>query len=56
MMPEKIQRDSPVHGPAIDIDIVEFFSQLFGKRTLAARTPAVDGDDDIFGLFHATAN
>jgi hypothetical protein len=38
---QKIKRDGPVHGAAIDIRIPKFTGQLAGERTFSAAGPAV---------------
>jgi hypothetical protein len=48
MISQKIKRNSPVHGPAVDVYIPQRFGQLFGQGTFTATAPAVNGYNDLF--------
>ena len=53
---EEIQRDSPVHRTAVDIDVMQLPGQLFCQCTLSTGRPAINGDYYFFLLFHFTTN
>ena len=41
---QKIERDSAIHGAAVDKNITELFGQCLGKGTFSTTGPTVEGN------------